>query len=204
MEKQRSTEWFEKRKGRVTGSNVGAALGVNPYKTPDDLIRQMVREYHGAENEFKGNAATAWGSFNENGAQAEYEMETGNVVQETGFHEFEDWLGASPDGLVLDGKAVVEIKCPYGQRDKNPTQFKTAEEQPHYYAQMQVEMYCTGTQECHFYQWAPHGTRLEIVERNEEWLSENLPILKAFHARYLSEIDNEDHLKPKRVNVSTP
>ena len=49
---QRSLEWFEARKGKLTGSNIGAALGINPWKTPDDLIRQMVREYHGAESEF--------------------------------------------------------------------------------------------------------------------------------------------------------
>ena len=56
--KQRSPEWFKARIGRLTGSNIGAALGLTPWKTPDDLIRQMVREYHGAEPEFVGNAAT--------------------------------------------------------------------------------------------------------------------------------------------------
>ena len=71
MIKQGTKAWLQQRVGRVTGSNVGAVLGVNPYKTPDDVIRQMVRDYHGADPEFKGNAATCWGSFNEEGAQAE-------------------------------------------------------------------------------------------------------------------------------------
>ena len=62
---QRSEEWFKARKGKLTGSNIGAALGVNPWKTPEDLIRQMVREYHGAESEFTGNIATEHGTLHE-------------------------------------------------------------------------------------------------------------------------------------------
>lgn len=202
--KQGTTEWFRARVGKVSGSNVGAILGMNPYKDADDVLRQMVREYHGAEPEFVGNRATEWGSFNEDGAQAEYTMETGRAVQETGFHVHEglDWLGASPDGFVGDD-GVVEIKCPFGQRDKNPPQFKTAEQQPHYYAQMQIEMACTGRGWCDFYQWAPHGSKLETVYRDEAWLSWALPLLHDFHKRYLEELDNPDHLEPKRVEIET-
>ena len=29
MEQQRTEEWFEKRRGRITGSNVGAILGLS-------------------------------------------------------------------------------------------------------------------------------------------------------------------------------
>lgn len=204
MEKQRTQEWFDKRRGRVTGSNVGAILGLNPYKTADDVLREMVRAYHGAEREFQGNAATEWGSYNEAGAQVEYEMESGNKVEETGFHvhpEY-DWLGASPDGLVGEF-GVVEIKCPYGQRDKNPPKFKTAHEQPHYWAQMQIEMACTGRKFCDFYQWAPADTSYSTVMLSESWLDENIPKLAEFHERYLSELDNPDHLMPKRAEVNT-
>lgn len=202
--KQKSAEWFKQRKGRVTGSNVGAALNLNPYKTPDDLIRQMVREYHGAEPEFVSNVATEWGSFNEEGAQAEYTMETGNAVEECGFfvHPEHEWLGASPDGKV-NGYGVLEIKCPFGQRVKNPPTFKSAKEQEHYFAQMQIEMACTGAQYCDFYQWAPHGSKLEYVQRDDEWLAWVIPEIKAFHDRYLSELDNPDHLAPKRVEIET-
>lgn len=202
MEKQRSKEWFAKRIGRVTGSNVGAILGLNPYKTADDVLREMVRAYHGAESEFTGNVATEHGTFHEDGAQAEYEMETGNKVQECGFFAYEDWLGASPDGLVGD-EGLIEIKCPFGKRkDENP-EFKTAEDQQHYYAQMQIEMYCSGRNWCHFYQWVPFGAKLETVERNEDWLSLHLPKLRKFHHDYLAELDNPEHLQPKRKVIDT-
>ena len=202
MVKQGTKAWLQQRVGRVTGSNVGAVLGSNPYKTPDDVIRQMVRDYHGADPEFKGNAATSWGSFNEEGAQAEYTMETGNAVEECGFFAYWGWLGASPDGLLEDG-GVIEIKAPYGQRDKNPPVFKTAEEQPHYWAQMQIEMYCTSSTWCHFYQWAPHGSLLETVHIDNAWLQWAIPTLKEFYEHFLEEIDNPDHLAPKRPEINT-
>ena len=204
MEKQRTTEWFEKRKGRVTGSNVGAILGLNPNKSADDVLREMVRAYHGYEREFQGNVATEWGNFNEDGAQSEYEMETGNQVQETGFHihpEY-DWLGASPDGLIGDD-GVIEIKCPFGKRKDEAPEFKSAKEQEWYWAQMQIEMACTGRHFCDFYQWAPGGSALERVKFAPEWFESVLSDLKAFHELYLSELENEDHLKPKRKEINS-
>lgn len=203
---QRSTEWFEARRGKLTGSNVGAALGVNPWKTPDDLVRQMVREYHGAEPEFQGNAATEYGAAHEPLAIMDYLGKTGNLVEECGFfvHPDHDWLGASPDGLVGDD-GLIEVKCPFGLRNKkgDDLQFKSASEQPHYYAQMQVEMACTGRSWCDFYQWTPNGDYLERVEYDQKWFTDNLPALLEFYHRYINELDNQEHLEPRQVEVNT-
>lgn len=203
---QRSAEWFEARKGKLTGSNVGAALGVNPWKNPEDLIRQMVREYHGAESEFTGNIATQYGADHEPLALMDYLGKTGCHVQECGFivHPDHDWLGASPDGFVNDD-GLIEVKCPFGLRNKKGADlvFKTAAEQPHYYAQMQIEMACTGRKWCDFYQWAPHGDILERVDYDPYWFTDNLPILLAFYHQYINELDNPAHLEPKQKEINT-
>lgn len=202
MEKQRTTEWFEKRKGRVTGSAVGAILGVNPWQTTDDVLRRMVREYHGADSEFKDNQATQHGQFHESNATFDYEIETGNKVIETGFHTFEDWLGASPDGLIGDD-GVFEVKCPFGKRNEPEPEFKPISEQQHYYAQVQIEMYCTARKWCDFFQWSQFGSKLERVEYDGKWVLDNLPKLKSFHERYLSELDNPAHLEAKEVDLDS-
>lgn len=206
MIEQRSAEWFKQRTHKVTGSNIGAAIGVNPWKTQDDLIRSMVREYHGAESEFQGNIATEYGQLHEPLAQMDYQNKTGNFVEECGFFVHPDypWLGASPDGLV-DDDIVLEIKAPFGLRDKKGDDlvFKTALEQPHYYAQMQMEMGVTGRKVCHFYQWSQHGDSLEVVNYDDAWWSDNLPKLEAFYALYLSELDNPDHLEEKLKEINT-
>jgi putative phage-type endonuclease len=197
---QRSEDWFKARKGRITGSIAGSALGLNPWQTPADAMRAMVREYHGAEREFTGNIATEWGSFNESGAQFEFTLKTGLNVEECGFFEYEDWLGASPDGLVGDD-ALVEIKCPFGIRNDPDPVFK--EILPHYYAQVQIEMLCTGRHLCYFYQWTPHGDDLQKIGPDPVWFSRYLPTLKAFHDLFLKEIKNKDHLEPKLPEIKS-
>lgn len=202
--KQRSPEWRSQRVGKLTGSNIGAALGLNPWKTPDDLIRQMVREYHGAEPDFVGNVATEYGTAHEPLALLDYEMKTGNTVKDCGFfvHPDFDWLGASPDGLI-DDHGIIETKSPYGLRDEASPKFKTLEEQPHYKAQVMIEMACTGRRFCDFYQWTPSGESLECIDFDQQWFADNLPKLEAFYKRFLSELDNPAHLEEKHKEINT-
>lgn len=204
MTEQRTTEWHNKRKGRVTASVAGAILGVAPYMTRGDVLRMMVRDTMGAEREFTGNVATEWGTFNEDGVKAEFEMETRLKIEPCGFFEYEDWLGASPDGLIgVDG--IFECKAPYGIRSSKEPEFKSIEDQPHYMAQIQIQMLCTGRTHCHFYQWTPHGTKHEVVYFSQKWIQQNLGDLTEFYNEYLVALESpEDHLSPRRVVVDTP
>lgn len=189
---QRSDEWFAARKGRVTGSMVGAALGLDPNCTRDEAMRRMVRSWQGLPSEFKGNIATQWGVIHEQEAREAFEYRTQLTVEPATFvvHPELPWLGASPDGFVL-GDALIEIKCPFGMRyNVAPVQFKTVEEQPHYYAQMQIQMFVTGREFCYFYQWTPQGSQLDPVDFSQEWIDENLPKLEAFYREFQSICDD--------------
>lgn len=211
MDEQRSEAWYKARIGRLTGSNIGAVLGIDPNRKREDVLRAMVRETLGAEKEDQGefveNTIFGYGKMHEDGAAIEFQMETGLSIEKCGFFPYDDWLGASPDGLTSDG-GILEIKAPWSRRgnSKKKLEFKTLDEQPQYYAQMQIECLCAGRSHAWFYQWAsrddcPGPVR---VERDEAWLNENLPALRQFHAEYLSELSNEDHLAPRRVTIDTP
>tara|TARA_R110000796_G_scaffold221081_1_gene337114 strand:- start:18 stop:899 length:882 start_codon:yes stop_codon:yes gene_type:complete len=197
MNKQLSQEWFAERKNRITGSIAGAILGMSPFMKPADAMRSMVRAAHGAKSEFKGNIATEYGNRNEANAIWEFERETGFTVEETGFHTSDDWLGASPDGLVNGG--VLEVKCPFGLRNDTKPKFKTAAEQPHYFAQMQIEMYCTNTRICYFYQWNQHATKLEVIDRDDVYLEKILGDLIMFYSdfKFESTVNYYFHLRDK-------
>lgn len=199
---QRSPEWFEARRNRITASMVGAILGLSPYMTRADAMRAMVRAREGAPDEFTGNVATQWGNSNEDGARWDYELETGRTVEQIGFVPLEDWAGVSPDGLIGEDGGV-EIKCPFGIRNDNPPVFKTLAEQPHYYAQVQFTLYVTGRKWWDFWQWTPFGNELVRVEPDVEWIANNIPKLRQFYAEFLSE-PADDHLAPKRVVIDTP
>src|SRR5699024_5496483 len=199
--KQGTTQWHKARTGKLTASRVGAALGINPWQKPDDLIRAMVREYHDAEPEFVGNIATNYGQQHEPLAVLDFMSEYNVTVEDAGFyvHQVHEWLGASPDGFVGDD-ALIEVKCPFSLR--NGGGFKSITEQPHYHSQIQVQLAVTGRSTCFFYQWAPHGTRTEMVEFSEAWWAENLPRLHEFYQRYLEELDNPAHLAERNQVIN--
>lgn len=200
---QRSEEWFKARVGVITGSRVGAILGVNPYQSADDVLRDMVREHFGAEKEFTGNAATNHGEKMEPVALAFYEKHSGNKVEQTGivFHEEYSWLGASPDGLIgIDGG--LEIKCPYWAK-----QPYSVHEKPSYYAQCQHVMAVCDLAWMDFLCYiSEENFLLERLQREDDWLSTNLHKLDRFRARYLEAIQDEstarDHLESGARHVS--
>lgn len=202
MTDQRTPEWMAARKGRLTASMAGAALGLAPYQSKEDCMRALVRDMHRMPSEFQGNIATEYGNANEGLARAAYEMHTGNTVEPAGFVPIGDWSGASPDGYV-DHDGLLEIKCPFGLRKDPDPAFKSVKDQPHYYAQMQLQLFVTDRLWCDFWQWSPHGHRLEKVVCDPDWIAENLPRLKAFWIE-ATQSDPAEHEGPKRVVVDTP
>lgn len=201
---QNTQEWLEARRGKVTASMVGAILGLSPNMTREGALRRMVRDALGEPAEFTGNIATEYGKSKEDGAATEYHMEHLHYPAKCGFfvHPVETWLGASPDRTVgHDG--LLEIKCPFSLRAAKPPTFKPLGDQPHYYAQMQIQLFVTGRAWCDFYQWAPHGAKLERVSRDEDWLDKNLPKLKDFYQTSFLEAmkDPKEYLAPLRPSV---
>lgn len=190
---QKSEAWFKARIGVITGSRVGSIIGVNPYQTANEVMRDMVRETFGAEKEFNGNAATNHGERMEPVACAFYEKITGNKVFETGIimHDDYPWLGASPDGLIgIEGG--LEIKCPYWA--KAPY---SVHEKPSYYAQCQHVMAVCDLQWMDFVCYISEEVYLlERLEREDGWFEKNLPIFEAFHKEYLEIVADEEKARP--------
>jgi putative phage-type endonuclease len=210
---QRTPEWHEARRGRITASMVGAILGNSPWMTRDDAMRSMVRAWHGAESEWNGNVATQYGTFHEPYALMDYVSHTGTRVEEVGFITRDDWAGCSPDGLI--GKnGGLEIKAPYKFRHAKPDdmpkpEFSPISEQPHYADQVYFSIWVTGRKWWGFWQWAPHlHPAFEYVWKSEEWEAENLPRLRQFHAEFLDIVHSPElsapYLEPKRVEIDTP
>jgi hypothetical protein len=105
---------------------------------------------------------------------------------------YNDVFGASPDGYVSDSN-LIEIKCPYGLR--NGGEFKSIDEQKHYYAQIQMQLICTDYEQCWFYQWTPQKTMLELVNKDEEFITEMIKQCREFYQEYLIERELPDAQK---------
>ena len=202
---QRSPEWFAARKSRITGSMVGAILGLDPNCTRSEAMRRMVRAHQGLPSEFVGNIATQWGKSHEQEAKEAFQYSKGIDVLDATFvvDPARPWLGASPDGYIWDD-AVFECKCPFGLRDHaKPVPFKTVEEQPHYHAQMQIQMLVTGRKRCLFWQWTPYDESLTVVDFDQTWVDANLPKLEAFYQEFLDQCDDAVDERT-RAEIDTP
>lgn len=192
MIEQRTPEWFAQRASvSITGSMCGAVLGLNPWTTREAALRAKVREKAGAPSEFTGNAATEWGTKMEPTVNEAYQSHSGNIVFEAGFvrHPEYDWIGVSPDGYVGQS-GLTEYKAPYSRK------IKTAEQSPHYYAQIQLQLHTTSREWCDFVVWTPERMHVERVLRDPEWMEKNLAVLYAFHEEVLSIMACPDKLAP--------
>jgi len=177
---QLTQEWFAARKGKITGSRIGALLGCNQYKSRDDLMREMVRELLGAEREFKGNYATERGNKLEPVAIEKYMIQESVLVGPVGFivrkePEY-DFLGASPDGIAYGSGGVwlIEIKCPMGTAENSLTNES-------YYHQMQLQMFCTGFDRCDLVVMDKDGElHIKRFDADKYWLKKYLPTISEF------------------------
>lgn len=212
---QRTTAWHEARKGRITGSQAGALLGLSPHQTQAQAIRAWVRNAKGEESEILDNPAFAHGRRYERAAQLAMMRHAGITINDCGFLTYEDWLGASPDGLTDDG-GVTETKCPFSWRALVVPKPKLLTDQPHYFAQVQLEILCAGATHAHFGQYRPpigdplqhdyepEFLHYERVEVDHEWRAHYLPELRSIWEMLQDELDNPAHLEPLRVQLDTP
>lgn len=124
------------------------------------------------------NLAMLWGSMNEECALVTYLQSsiirkshlTNPIVKETGVwflkdKNNKDWLASSPDGLMVeDSKThiVLEIKCPFMGG-------KHIQSYVNHIPQLLLEMLCTSTSYCHYIVWTPVGTKVFLVEKDDNY-----------------------------------
>lgn len=116
---QGSEAWLNVRRGCITGSRFkdcrDKLKNGQPSKACIAYAMDTARERVGgkAPSKFQ-NAAMRTGVKQEPIARGQYELQTGNLVEEVGFITTDDGLfGLSPDGLI-DDDGVLEIKTMVG------------------------------------------------------------------------------------------
>tara|TARA_B100001094_G_C18167586_1_gene793088 strand:- start:783 stop:1916 length:1134 start_codon:yes stop_codon:yes gene_type:complete len=145
---QRSPEWYEMRKKRLTASSLASAIGKDHFTSRDELILSKLEP-----KPYESNPITEWGVKYEDVAIMFYEELYNVKVLDFGLvpHPEFDAFGASPDGICDDtgnleyiGR-MVEIKCP-------PKRKFTATVPPHYKMQVLGQLEVCDLDECDFFQ----------------------------------------------------
>lgn len=165
----------QERVGRITGSRIGAALGLEgAFKSRNAILQDMVKEYYG-ELKQETNPDLQRGIELEPMIlkQAIVEYETPGFIK----HKKYDFLGATPDACFINNrgeKVCVEVKAPRNFKELSPS----------YNAQMQLEMEVLEADVGLFVQGVFVGDKLEtkyiFVERDRGFIERNLDALKAF------------------------
>ena len=160
LPEQRSAEWYEMRKEKLTASALADALDKGHFQSRDELILSKIEE-----KPFEPNPITEHGVKYEDVAIVFYEELYNVKVLDFGLipHPDFDAFGASPDGISDDtgndkylGR-MVEIKCP-------PKRKFTKTVPPHYLMQVQGQLEVCDLDECDFFQ-----VKIEEYESYEEY-----------------------------------
>lgn len=143
---QRTTEWYNLRKQRLTASDTAQAIGKGKFGTRDQLVQKKVNEVLGVPDNFPRHLpALKWGVMFEAMASRCYAQRHFDIdIHEFGLipHPNLDYYGASPDGITELG-IMIEIKCPYKR--------KITGDVPDYYElQIQGQMAVCGLKECDY------------------------------------------------------
>lgn len=172
---QGSAEWLDLRRGKITASRIADAMAVLKVASKNGKagdpagpcitysIELITERLTGRVEDHYVSTEMDWGREMEAIARAEYEMETGTMVQTVGFilHPTMDFAGASPDGLV-DGDGGIEIKCP---KSTTHVRWMMAGEVPaEHRDQMQWNMACAEATWWDFVSYDPRNPGLELFK----------------------------------------
>lgn len=138
------TEWLERRRTGIGGSDVAAILGISKWRTPLDVYLDKI----GEGEEQADNASMDWGRRLEPVIRQAYADRTGHSVEcstEMFRHPVHQFMVANVDGL-LDKDGVLEIKTARSGADWGE---EGTDEIPEYYlTQVMHYLVVTGRQYC--------------------------------------------------------
>lgn len=123
---QRSPEWYQLRKGKITGTGLKSLMGTP--KAKEDYFYEVLAEKLTVGIDDESENPMERGLRLEDEAIATFEFETGKKVEKIGFCESDDQseIANSPDGLIGENEAI-EVKCLGG---KNHVKFWLTNELP--------------------------------------------------------------------------
>ena len=208
---QGTKEWFALRMGKITGTRIQRAVKEDIWAKGDqwdDLAIDMFREEHMLpQRPFDSRALYAITRGKENEPKAIKTLESlGYIIQDSPFvsHPDYDWLGMSPDGILLKGRkggpAAVEIKCPQTKPIKDVKKQKR-----NYWHQMQLGMECMDIDEMLFFQWYETGEYVqEWVDRDPDWANIYIPKAKEFIDWYYTAKKDPENIARWSVEYKEP
>jgi hypothetical protein len=111
-----SNSWRKERRKRITASNFGRVCKMRKSTSTKKIVENLL---YGT---FVGNESTKYGQNNELKAIRSFELQTSLKTKPSGLIIDKDrpFLARSPDAILEDNSALVEIKCPDTAKNLTP------------------------------------------------------------------------------------
>jgi putative phage-type endonuclease len=200
---QRSPEWFEMRRGKITSSEIHKIMSDKGLtETAKTYLLEKVCEHFNGYKEPASGQALDWGTELESVAIERYEQVTNNKVEKASFILADEYYGGSPDGIVSP-EGIIEVKCPYNSANHfkyglidSAAKFKKVV--PNYYYQCISNMICAGATWCDFISFDPRVLegyqmfvfRLELDQEEVANVKEKVLIAVEYMEQLKKEIEN--------------
>jgi len=163
---QNTPEWHLFRRCHIGASDAASIIGANPYKNKAKLWDEKVRGINEEENEWMTR-----GKLLEKEALMKFEQMTGHLCfPVVVIHPKQEWCSASLDGLDVEKKFLLEIKCP-GRKNHDIALNGTVPK--HYFPQLQHQLFCTELDLAYYFSYDGESGVIIEVNRDDEYI-ENL------------------------------
>ena len=189
---QGSPAWLAHRKNHLGASDASGYMGLSPWTTPFQLWSEKVGLQSAPEENYAMRRGTEMEPLARSAFEREYNV---RVFPSVRYHETEKYLMASLDGLSLDEKTAVEIKCP---GDKAHTMALNGKVPDYYMPQLQQQLAVLSLPMLLYYSFDGYSGVVIEVHRDEEFIDNLLKQAKEFWRR-VKEFDpppymNRDYL----------
>lgn len=197
-------QWHCERFKRIASSTRAHRI-----KTRENNFESLAKQFKNDKFQGRMTKAMEYGLKMESEARNCFILQTGLKIYTIGLviKILQPYLAASPDRISVADKSILEIKCPYTCEkllivdlekkicyvhylfinDKDEVELKTSHQ---YYTQIQVAMYVTGLEKCHFFVYSECDFVHLIISKNTIFLSEYIPKMEWFYFHHFLPLFN--------------
>lgn len=191
-ENSQGTEaWLKDRAGHMTASHA-QAIGSNGAGLKTYIMEIMAEAIAKVPEDRYTNTDMEAGNDLEADARALYELETGFEVKQVGFVELDEYIGASPDGLIGDD-GLLEIKCKNNKKHFEMILDGEKAIESQYIWQMQMQMWVCNRDWCTIVFYNPNFEKSLVIHKimRDEVMIEKLKIGAETGKKMIEEIKNK-------------
>lgn len=182
--KQRSSEWLELRKTKITSTDSPIIMGSNKWRSKKDLMQEKL----GMIDPQPINEKMQRGiDLEPKAMELFYEMTGLFMLPQVVINDF---MMSSLDGISLDGQTIVEIKSPNKATHKMA---KNGNVPPYYYDQCMHHLAVTGLPMIYYFSFdGKNDGAIVEIKRDEKYIVEMIEKEKEFYQALLMFVDEKD------------